>query len=197
MAKTSVTNTSTWGVPMATALLCYEQVFWRYSQISLASWALPLNALCCILSLHANANWMTLLRAGPQTEHRQSLGGACWEFPFLQGCRHKTAHCDSSDGALQSQRFGVWAWIGWLWNGFCAVLYHRPHVLTILSICAKFPQGHPTPSHSWATLGGKQIRGACFPYSCFVKVPQGMICLSIFKAQQTGLLLFHNPVMQC
>lgn len=147
MAKTSATNTSTWGVPSGKLpIVLLPSVLGDTRRSHWLPGHLPRMLFCCILSLHASANWMTSLRVGPQTVHRQSLGGPCWEFPFFKDAG-TNAHCDSSDGTLQSHCFGVWAWIGWLWNGFVQSIVLQTTRAHYFEYLCQIPQGHPTPSH--------------------------------------------------
>lgn len=81
MAKTSVTNTSTWGVPSGKLpIVLLPSVLGDTRRSHWLPGHLPRMLFCCILSLHASANWMTSLRVGPQTVHRQSSGGLAGNF---------------------------------------------------------------------------------------------------------------------
>lgn len=77
------------------------------------------------------------------------------------------------------------------------ILYYRPHVLPIFSICAKFPKDIVPDHRSQAVLCQRQINEENTPFlMAFCESAlreQRMTYLSIFNAKQTGaqLLLFN------
>lgn len=88
MAKTSVTNMSTWGVYCVN-----RKCSWRYAEDLTSLLGIFLErSFAVVLCIHANSNWMTSLRAGTRTVHRQSLGGGrrgLMVISVLQGCGDK------------------------------------------------------------------------------------------------------------
>lgn len=114
---------------------------------------------CRALCTHGNSNWMTTLRAGVWTMHRQSLGAG------IDGHLHSSRMQARTHVATQVMvHCNPIALVCELWwaDGRMAVfkvLYSRPHVLTPLSIYAKLPRDTRRSHIRWATLGQKQVCG--------------------------------------